>query len=396
MTAQAPTEIWTALKRAGLRFIAPENSHFLFLERTDAETSLSLEAAQGIDALGAVATENSVALLNKDERLEALLDIDLPASLLLIDFSSVRAIALARHLIERLGHLVRRARLRTGLYEVDFEAKLNRDDRVRLVLEQSILEPWLTRRHITIHKRLQFPSEAPVIGAGTAIWDCVLVTEQTAPYGLSGLKELFESKRLELQTVVLDTQLPSLAGVEVAAALKANSQPVSMLKVEEATRALDAVLEAAPAANTLVASRERPPALHTAPRFDPVQRAIETREHLEKTVQFVDSKTWAKWKRVRSNPAAALGKYKRQHRAFAVRSSKQDLYPVFQFDPNAEPLAVMRKIIEAVPTASQGWPLLSWFEARNRLLGGEKPSDLLSTEPERVLKAARRFYSRDD
>jgi hypothetical protein len=81
---------------------------------------------------------------------------------------------------------------------------------------------------------------------------------------------------------------------------------------------------------------------------------------------------------------------------FAVRVSKRDLYPVFQFDGNAEPLPALERILRSVPVEAQSWPLLSWFEAKNVLLKGRKPSEALANEPAAVIKAAARFYSRDD
>jgi hypothetical protein len=256
---------------------------------------------------------------------------------------------------------------------------------------------------VTVHQFLQVPSEALRVGTSLAMWDCVLVTSHEDRDHVRGLAELFKDKAGAVQTLVLDTRLPHGNVVEVLASVasatrESSAHGVAVHKLEEATRALDAVLETLPSAATAVASRDVQAPVQPTPTVqtvDPVQRAIETRDHLEKTVEFVDSTKWAKWRRVKSNPAAVLGKYKRQHRAFAVRSSKRDLYPVFQFAANAEPLAIMRQILEAVPQESQGWPLLSWFEARNRLLAGRKPSELLAIDPERVLSAAQRFYSRD-
>jgi hypothetical protein len=113
-------------------------------------------------------------------------------------------------------------------------------------------------------------------------------------------------------------------------------------------------------------------------------------------VNLIDAAKWAKWRGVQSNPSAALGKYKKGKRIFAVRSGNRDLYPAFQFAENAEPLLVVQKILKIVPKEAQGWSLLSWFEARNALLKNRKPSEVLASEPAAVLRAAARFYSRDD
>lgn len=130
---------------------------------------------------------------------------------------------------------------------------------------------------------------------------------------------------------------------------------------------------------------------------DPIQNAIEIREHLLQTVHLLDAVKWAKWRGVKTkNPSAALGKYKNQKRVFAVRAGNRDLYPAFQFSENAEPLPVIAQVLKIVPKDSQGWPLLSWFEARSAVLQDRKPSDVLASAPQKVLAAARRFYSRED
>jgi hypothetical protein len=79
-----------------------------------------------------------------------------------------------------------------------------------------------------------------------------------------------------------------------------------------------------------------------------------------------------------------------------VSEGRRELYPKFQFGGNAEPLAVMAEILEVVPADARGWPLLSWLDAENALLGGRKPRDLLRENPDGVVKAAADYYSLDD
>jgi hypothetical protein len=97
-----------------------------------------------------------------------------------------------------------------------------------------------------------------------------------------------------------------------------------------------------------------------SPTLDSVTNAIEIRERLKRSVNLIDSAKWATWRGVQSNPSAALGKYKKSQRIFAVRSGNRDLYPAFQFAANAEPLPVVQKILKLVSKEAQGWPLLSW------------------------------------
>ncbi|MDB4991744.1 MAG: family transcriptional regulator [Myxococcaceae bacterium] len=129
---------------------------------------------------------------------------------------------------------------------------------------------------------------------------------------------------------------------------------------------------------------------------DPVARAIEMKQRLRSAVQFLEAARWAAWRGVTGvNPSAALGKYKRARRLFAVTEGRSDLYPVFQFDENAEPLEGIARVLAAVPPDLNEWALLSWFESRNHLLDEKKPSDLIASAPERVAAAAQRFYARE-
>jgi hypothetical protein len=128
------------------------------------------------------------------------------------------------------------------------------------------------------------------------------------------------------------------------------------------------------------------------------QRSIKIRDHLIQTVTMIDADQWAKWRGLtRSNPSAALGKHKQAGRAFAVQVGPRDLYPAFQFDQrDAKPLPGMALVLSKVPEGSRGWPLLSWLEAENRLLGGSKPSNLLQSAAQQVADAAERFFSTDE
>ncbi len=178
------------------------------------------------------------------------------------------------------------------------------------------------------------------------------------------------------------------------------TDPAVAARVENVARALDDAFQTLSSTPVEGQSEESAVAkrnpVSAAGIADPVANAIEIRERLKRSVNLLDSAKWAKWRGVQSNPSAALGKYKKSKRIFAVRSGNRDLYPAFQFAENAEPLQVVQKILKIVPKEAQGWSLLSWFEARNALLENRKPSEVLASEPAAVLRAAARFYSRDD
>ncbi len=167
--------------------------------------------------------------------------------------------------------------------------------------------------------------------------------------------------------------------------------------LQDATSEIDEIVKDLPNEKDLAASVEAAPSAATSLRDQsPVDNAIAIRERLLDTFQFVDAAKWAKWRGVKSNPSAALGKYNKQGRVFAVRSSKQDLYPKFQFADNEQTLPVIQDILTVVPKDAQGWSLLSWLDARNTLLGGRKPVEKLKDDPASVVAAAAHFYSRED
>jgi hypothetical protein len=94
---------------------------------------------------------------------------------------------------------------------------------------------------------------------------------------------------------------------------------------------------------------------------------------------MLDSVQWGKWLGVSTNPSATLAKYREQGRLFSVREGRNYLYPRFQFDQDTAPLDAVADVLKVVPADARGWPLLSWFEASSTLLGGRKPSEMLTS-----------------
>jgi hypothetical protein len=78
---------------------------------------------------------------------------------------------------------------------------------------------------------------------------------------------------------------------------------------------------------------------------------------------------------------------------FSVDSGEESVYPAFQFDEAGAPLPVMAEILRGVSSAARGWPLLSWFNAKNTLLLGYRPREIIASRPGDVCRAACAFYS---
>ena len=91
--------------------------------------------------------------------------------------------------------------------------------------------------------------------------------------------------------------------------------------------------------------------------------------------------------------AAALQELEAHGAIFSIDADGKQLYPRFQFDVHFEALPSMTEILAQVPRSARSWPLLSWLNARNVLLAGRRPADLVSEQPTAVCRAARQFYS---
>jgi hypothetical protein len=402
MESSSPTEVpafrlkWNTPNDHGVRLLALENSDFVFIERTQSNRNLSADLARKISDLGTVAAQSSVILVNDEERVEALVDLAQNAELLPSDFSIICAIGLAPRLTAGIGALKRRSQIANGLWIVSF-ARVNENNATRDILERYVLGPWIERRSERVLTHLSVPSDIYAPGLGTA-WECKLVSRR------------FHSQRLH--SPAHDTHFKKGTRIRVEKfathhfekalrnALAHSAVAPDLIKgddVKTAANALDNLYESLEGSHSAKPIAEEHAANATLATPDAMQRSIALRERLQAQVKFVTSAQWAKWRGIQSNPAAALGKYKKQNRVFAVRFSKQDRYPAFQFaGDDAQPLPVIHDILDLIPQAAHGWPLLSWFEAKNTLLADRKPSEVVATEPEAALKAAQRFYSRDD
>lgn len=89
-----------------------------------------------------------------------------------------------------------------------------------------------------------------------------------------------------------------------------------------------------------------------------------------------------------ANPIATVSRWKQQRRIYALRQGGRDYYPKYALGPDFRPLAAMKEIMRVL--AGYDPELLAgWFDSTSRFLGGKRPRELLATEPEKVLAAAR-------
>lgn len=92
-----------------------------------------------------------------------------------------------------------------------------------------------------------------------------------------------------------------------------------------------------------------------------------------------------------SNPSTQPNKWKKQGAIFAIRHQGADYFPGYGLDPAAghRPFEAMATILEVFGTVKDGWGIAYWFSSVNSFLGGRRPQDMLATQPDRVIAAAR-------
>lgn len=90
-----------------------------------------------------------------------------------------------------------------------------------------------------------------------------------------------------------------------------------------------------------------------------------------------------------ANPSGTVNRWKQRRRVFALNHGGQDHYPRYLFGDDFRPLAAAEEVLNVLQGFSAS-RLASWFESRNGLLGGQRPRELLASEPERVVEAAHR------
>ncbi|WP_416799385.1 hypothetical protein [Ciceribacter azotifigens] len=91
-----------------------------------------------------------------------------------------------------------------------------------------------------------------------------------------------------------------------------------------------------------------------------------------------------------SNPSAQPNKWKKERQIFAVRHRGIDYFPGYALDPSTDfrPVKALAKVLSTFQGAKDDWGIAYWFASVNGFLGGNRPQDLLISEPDRVISAA--------
>ena len=92
-----------------------------------------------------------------------------------------------------------------------------------------------------------------------------------------------------------------------------------------------------------------------------------------------------------NNPSAQPNKWKSKKVIFAIHSKGIDYFPEYALNPNENyrPVKVLADILSIFDGSKDSWGLAYWFAGANGFLGGGRPQDLLHSDPNRVLAAAK-------
>jgi hypothetical protein len=90
------------------------------------------------------------------------------------------------------------------------------------------------------------------------------------------------------------------------------------------------------------------------------------------------------------NPSGALNRWKQKRQIFAIEMKGIDYYPIYALSPDDgyKPYAEMSDILEVLQ-AKTPWGLAFWFDSSNGSLGRRAPRELMKSDRQAVLAAAK-------
>ena len=91
------------------------------------------------------------------------------------------------------------------------------------------------------------------------------------------------------------------------------------------------------------------------------------------------------------NPSSQPNKWKQDGQIFTIKNHGTEYFPGYGLDPALQyrPIKALSKIIAIFKDKKDGWEMAYWFVSANGILGGLAPKDLLISNPEDVIVAAK-------
>lgn len=89
------------------------------------------------------------------------------------------------------------------------------------------------------------------------------------------------------------------------------------------------------------------------------------------------------------NASAQPYKWKKAGKLFALRRGNKDVYPAYAFDDHCRPLRAMKDVLDIFHDKKSDLKTAFWFASVNSWLRDKRPLDVIGTNPEAVIKAAK-------
>lgn len=89
------------------------------------------------------------------------------------------------------------------------------------------------------------------------------------------------------------------------------------------------------------------------------------------------------------NPSAQPNRWKRDGKVFALRRGKADVYPAYAFGDDFRPLPAMKDVLCVFKGKKTDLKIAAWFASVNSWLRDQRPLDVIGTNPDAVINAAK-------
>jgi len=91
------------------------------------------------------------------------------------------------------------------------------------------------------------------------------------------------------------------------------------------------------------------------------------------------------------NPSAQPNKWKKDGAIFAIQHKGNDYFPMYALDAeeNYRPYKALAEVLRIFGETKTGWGIAFWFAGLNSFLDDRRPQDLLESEPDLVIAAAK-------
>lgn len=139
-----------------------------------------------------------------------------------------------------------------------------------------------------------------------------------------------------------------------------------------------------------LAPRDREP-LSAASVLQARRNAKARRDFLEEFPALTSSEVADAASSRASNRASLANRWREEGKVFAIRLGDRQLYPSFQLGEDGRPLKAVAMAREHLAAGKlSDWQTALWFTSPTGWLGGRRPVDVLSEEPDAVAMAAER------